>query len=104
MAGRKRERAGKPDRRVCLQFDRLEHLRLLSVESGVHHSLGAFIAPSVTLPRISQPVQIVDPHVAINNYEAGILGAEIQPIQLSARTHGSGALWIDLSLRPPADE
>jgi len=81
MAGRKRERAGKPDRRVCLQFDRLENLQLLSTGSGVHHSLGSFIAPSVTLPRISQPVQIVDPHVAINNYEAGILGAEIQPIQ-----------------------
>ncbi len=81
MAGRKRRRAGKRDRRVCLQFDRLENLQLLSAGSGVHHSLGSFIAPSVTLPRISQPVKIVDPHVAINNYEAGILGAEIQPIQ-----------------------
>ncbi len=81
MTGRKRERAGKRDRRVCLQFDRLEHLQLLSAGSGVHHSLGAFIAPSVTLPRISPPVVIVDPHSAINTYEAGILGAEIQPIQ-----------------------
>ncbi len=81
MAGRKRQRAGKRDRRVCLQFDRLENLQLLSAGSGVHHSLGSFIAPSVTLPRISQPVLIIDPHVAINNYEAGILGAEIQPIQ-----------------------
>ncbi len=81
MAGRKRQRAGKRDRRVCLQFDRLENLQLLSTGTGVHHSLGSFIAPSVTLPRISQPIQIVDPHVAINSYESGILGAEIQPIQ-----------------------
>jgi hypothetical protein len=66
-----------------LQFDRLETLQLLSIStgSGVHHSLGSFIAPSVIRPRISQPVQIVDPHVAINNYMATILGAEIQPIQ-----------------------
>ena len=81
MAGRDPKRARKPNRRIGLQFDRLEHLLLLSAGSGVHHSLGAFIAPSVILPRISQPVQIVDPHVAINNYMAGILGSEIQPIQ-----------------------
>jgi hypothetical protein len=66
-----------------LQFDRLEPLQLLSIStgSGVHHSLGSFIAPSVTAPRISQPVQIVDPHVALNNYMASILGSEIQSIQ-----------------------
>ena len=46
MAGRKRERAGKTDRRVCLQLNRLEHLQSLSAGSGVHHSLGAFIAPA----------------------------------------------------------
>ena len=91
MASRKRERAGKPDRRVCLQFDRLEHLQLLSVGSGVHHSLGSFIAPSVTLPRTSQPLQIVDPHVAINNYEATILGAEIQPIQQVVENQNTSA-------------
>jgi hypothetical protein len=65
---------------VPLQFDLLERRELLSAGS-VHHSLGSFIAPSVIRPRVSQPPTIVDPHVAINTYEAGILGAEIQPIQ-----------------------
>lgn len=81
MAGRERTRARQPERRVYLEFDRLENLQLLSAGSGVHHSLGAFIAPSLIRARVSQPLQIVDPHVAINNYMADILGSEIQPIQ-----------------------
>src|SRR4051812_34060413 len=81
MAGRQPQRARKPDRRVCLEFDRLERLQLLSVGSGVHHSLGPFIAPSLIRPRVSQPVPEVDPHVAINNYMTSLLGAEIQRIQ-----------------------
>jgi hypothetical protein len=64
-----------------LEFDVLERIQLLSTGSGVHHSLGSFIAPSVIRPRVFQAVQIVDPHVAINNYMTAILGPSIQPIQ-----------------------
>src|SRR3954451_6748007 len=81
MASRKPAKAHKPDRRVCLEFDRLELLQLLSTGTGVHHSLGAVIAPSVVPPRVQMPAQIVNPHVSINNYMAGLLGSEIQPIQ-----------------------
>jgi hypothetical protein len=81
MAGRRPQRARKPERRVCLEFDRLETLQLLSTGSGVHHSLGSFIAPSVISPRISQPVQVVDAHQAINTYMASIFGSQLQPIQ-----------------------
>jgi hypothetical protein len=81
MSWREPRRAGKPHRRIHLEFDRLERLQLLSGGSGVHHTLGAFIAPGLIRPRVSQPLQIVDAHVAINTYMAAILGAEIQPIQ-----------------------
>jgi hypothetical protein len=64
-----------------LEFDVLERIQLLSTGTGVHHTLGTFIAPSVVVPRVFQPVPIVDPHVAINNYLTSILGPSIQPIQ-----------------------
>jgi hypothetical protein len=80
MPGESPRARRKPTRRVPLQFDLLERLELLTGGS-VHHSLGSFIAPSVIQPRVSQPPTILDPHVAINTYEAGILGGEIQPIQ-----------------------
>jgi hypothetical protein len=72
-----------------LEFDRLERLQLLSSGTGVHHSLGAVIAPSVVQPRVQVPAQIVDPHVSINNYMAGLLGSEIQPIQQVVETQNT---------------
>src|SRR4051812_42641315 len=89
MASRKPDRARKPDRRVCLEFDRLELLQLLSSGTGVHHSLGAVIAPSLVPPRVQQPAQIVDPHISINNYMSGLLGSEIQPIQQVVETRNT---------------
>jgi hypothetical protein len=80
MPGRTPRRSRKPSRRAHLQFDLLERLELLT-SGPVHHSLGSFIAPSVIRPRVSQPPTILDPHVALNTYQAGILGNEIQPIQ-----------------------
>jgi hypothetical protein len=80
MPGRDPRRTHKPSRKAHLEFDLLERLELLST-GPVHHSLGSFIAPSVIPPRISHPPTIVDAHVSLNNYEAGILGTEIQPIQ-----------------------
>src|SRR5205814_1732421 len=92
MASRKPERVHKPDRRVCLQFDRLELLQLLSAGTGVHHSLGAVIAPSVVPPRVQQPGQIVDPHVSINNY----MSAFLRPLP-----DGLVAVLVPLNLIPP---
>src|SRR5262245_29743041 len=89
MASRKPAKARKPDRRVCVEFDRLELLQLLSTGTGVHHSLGAVIAPSVVRPRVQQPAKIVDPHVSINNFMAAMLGSEIQPIQQVVETRST---------------
>jgi hypothetical protein len=72
-----------------LEFDRLEVLQLLSTASPLHHSISPFISASTVRPRVSVPVVIVDPHVALNGYMAGLLGAEIQPIQQVVETQST---------------
>jgi hypothetical protein len=69
-----------------LEYDRLETLQLLSSASALHHSISPFITASTVRPRVSVPVQIVDPHVAVNTYMASLLGSEIQPIQQVVET------------------
>jgi hypothetical protein len=103
MAGRKPDRASRPARRICLEFDRLEMLQLLSAVSPLHRSLGAFIAPSLLQPRVFQPAQVVDPHVAINTYMSAILGPEIQPIQQVVETQNTSqrSTLIDQVLGDP---
>jgi hypothetical protein len=89
MVGRIRPRRGKPGRRISLEFDHLEILCMLSSSTGLHHPISPYIQASSVRPRVSQPVQAVDPHVAINNYMAALLGAEIQPIQQVVETQST---------------
>jgi hypothetical protein len=89
MAGRTSARNERRDRRIRLAFESLEMVQLLSASAGLHHSISPYIQASTVRPRVFQPVQAVDPHVAINNYMAALLGAEIQPIQQVVETQST---------------
>jgi hypothetical protein len=87
-------------RRLTPTVERLDIRELLS---GVGANLGPYLAPANTVPRVSSPAVIVDPHTSINMFLAAQIGSGVNTVeqQVEANNSSKNAQVADLILTNP---
>ena len=98
-----RRRSGtRTPRRAALALETLDARVLLSA-SRVGANLGPYLSPGTTVPQVSSPAVIVDPHTAINTFLAAQIGTGVNTVeqQVAAKGTSKNAQVADQVLSNP---